>query len=102
MSGHIASVRSYILVFAALLVFTGITVAVAFVDLGVMNTVIALGIAAFKASLVVLFFMHLRWSPALNKLLWLTGLLFLVILLVMTMNDYLTRGWQFRPGPWSG
>jgi cytochrome c oxidase subunit 4 len=80
-------------VFAALIVFTLVTVWVANHDFGVFNTPVALLIAMIKATLVVLYFMHVRWSP---KLVWLTacaGLIWLAILIGMTMTDFLTRGW---------
>jgi cytochrome c oxidase subunit 4 len=102
MSEHVASIKSYIAIFVTLLVFTGVTIAVAYVDLGVMNTVVALAIAGFKASLVVLYFMHLKDSHPLSKLFWVAGLLWLAILLTFTMNDYLTRGWQLQPQGWTG
>ena len=102
MSAHVASIKSYIAIFVTLLVFTGITIAVAYIDLGVMNTVAALLIAGFKASLVVLYFMHLKHSHPLSKLFWVAGLLWLAILLTFTMNDYLTRGWQRQPQGWTG
>ena len=102
MSDHIASIKGYLLIFASLLALTGITIAIAFVDLGVMNTVMALAIAGVKASLVVLYFMHLKHGTALAKSFWTAGLLWLAILLVFTMNDYLTRGWLPQPAGWTG
>ena len=102
MPEHVASIKSYIVIFVTLLVFTGITIALAFIDLGVMNTVAALLIAGFKASLVVLYFMHLKHGHPLSKLFWVAGLLWLSILLTFTMNDYLTRGWQLQPQGWTG
>jgi len=101
MSEHVASIKSYVLIFVTLLVLTGVTIAVAFVDLGVVNTVAALAIAGIKASLVVLYFMHLKYGNPLSKLFWVAGLLWLSILLVFTMNDYLTRGWQLQPQGWT-
>jgi cytochrome c oxidase subunit 4 len=85
--------KTYLLVFATLLVLTYITTVVAFVDLGPWNIVVALAIAIGKAALVVLFFMHLRYSP---KLIWVVvggGLFWLGILIALTISDYLTRGW---------
>jgi cytochrome c oxidase subunit IV len=66
MSAHVAPKSIYYAVFAALIVGTALTVAVAFVDLGVMNNVLMLGIAMTKAALVVLFFMHVRWGTRLT------------------------------------
>ena len=92
MSQHIIPVRTYLLIFAALLTLTATTVWVAFLDLGMFNDVIAVGIASIKACLVILFFMHVKYS---NKVIWVfafTGFMFLAILLTITMSDYLTRG----------
>ena len=92
MPEHITSVRTYIVVFAALMVFTVVTVTVAFQDLGVLNDVAALTIAVMKTTLVVLYFMHIRHSSALSKLVVAAGFLWLIILIAFTMSDYLTRG----------
>jgi cytochrome c oxidase subunit 4 len=100
-SEHVASIKSYILIFAALLVLTGVTVAVAYLDLGALNIVVALAIAGIKATLVVLYFMHLKHSSPLPKLFWIAGLLFFAILMVFTMNDYLTREWLAQPEGWT-
>jgi cytochrome c oxidase subunit 4 len=83
----------YYAVFAALLVGTGLTVAVAFVDLGALNNVLMLGIAMTKALLVILFFMHVRWSTRLTWVVAASGFVWLLILFGLTMSDYLTRGW---------
>jgi cytochrome c oxidase subunit IV len=85
--------RTYYTIFAALSVLTGVTVAAAFFDLGLLNPVVALSIAVFKASLVVLFFMHLKYS---SRLTWIIGgaaVFWLGILLVLLLSDYATRGW---------
>ena len=94
---HITPLSVYFGIFGALMVLTAITVAVAWVDLGTLNIVVALGVAVFKASLVVLYFMHLKYS---SKLTWIVvgaGLFWLVILLAITMVDYTTRGWMVAP-----
>jgi cytochrome c oxidase subunit 4 len=83
----------YYAVFAALLVGTGVTVAVAFVDLGALNNVLMLGIAMTKALLVILFFMHVRWSTRLTWVVAASGFVWLLILFGLTMSDYFTRGW---------
>ncbi len=91
----IVPTRTYFTIFAALMVLTGATVVVAFFDLGLMNPIVALSIAVFKASLVVLFFMHLKYS---SRLVWVVGgaaLFWLGILLVLLLSDYLTRGWAW-------
>jgi cytochrome c oxidase subunit IV len=89
----IVPTRTYFTIFAALMVFTAITVVVAFIDLGLLNPVVALSIAVVKATLVVLFFMHLKYS---SRLVWVVGgaaLFWLGILLVLLLSDYATRGW---------
>ena len=92
MTEHITSVRTYILVFLALMVLTAITVLVAFQDFGPWNDVVALTIAVIKASLVVLFFMHIYHSTRLSKLVVVSGLVWLFILIGLTLSDYLSRG----------
>ena len=90
---HVVPLRIYYAVFTVLLAMTAATVAISFFDLGPMNTVAALGIAGFKATLVILYFMHVRWS---GRLVWLAvaaGLFWLGILLVLTLADVATRGW---------
>ena len=94
MSGHVAPIRLYYLIFGALMIGTIITVAVAFVDLGPMNNVVMLTIACVKALLVVLFFMHVRWSTRLTWVVAASGFFWLLILFVLTMSDYLSRGWM--------
>ena len=72
---------------------TGLTVWIAFFDLGAMNVVAALVIAVFKAVLVVLFFMHVRYSTRLTKLVVVGGFVWLALLIGLTMADVATRGW---------
>jgi cytochrome c oxidase subunit 4 len=91
-SEHVTSVKIYLLVFAALMVFTTVTVAVAFLDLGIFNDVVALTIAVVKAVLVVLFFMHVLHSSRMTKLSIVAGFLWLAILIGLTLSDYLSRG----------
>ena len=93
MSGHVAPKSMYYLVFGALIVGTAITVAAAFLDLGVLNNVVMLTIAITKATLVVLYFMHVRWSTRLTWVVVASGFFWLLILFGLTMQDYLTRGW---------
>ena len=92
MAEHVSSPKLYLLIFGLLMVLTVLTVVVAYFDFGVMNDVVALTIAMGKALLVVLFFMHVKYSSRLTALTALSGLVFLVILLGFTLNDYLTRG----------
>jgi cytochrome c oxidase subunit 4 len=93
MSQHVVPPRVYFAVFAALLVLTATTTAVSFVDLGPWNSVVALGIAFLKATLVVLFFMHVKYSPRLTQIVIAGGLFWLAILLALTLSDFVTRGW---------
>jgi len=93
MAERIEAKRVYYLVFAALMALTAVTTAAAFVDLGRLNTVVALAIAVSKAMLVVLFFMHVRHSSRLMKVVIGGGLFWLLILIALTMADFLTRGW---------
>src|SRR5215213_3799077 len=90
---HITSAKSYILIFLALIVLTVLTTAVAFVDLGAANIVVALGIATCKMLLVALFFMHVKHSSALTKLVIVGALLWLAIMIGFTLADFHTRGW---------
>ncbi len=94
MSEHIVPTRVYYTIFAVLLLCTYLTVQIAYFDLGTLNTIAALVIAAFKAVLVVLFFMHVRYSTRLTWAVAAGGLFWLLILLGLTMSDYLTRAWQ--------
>jgi cytochrome c oxidase subunit 4 len=92
MSEHIVSRKIYFAIFGALMVLTVITVLVARVDLGVLNNIVALTIAVLKATLVVLYFMHVRYSSRLTWVFVLAGLFWLLILMTMTLTDYQTRG----------
>jgi cytochrome c oxidase subunit 4 len=92
LTGHIDSAGTYLLVFILLIVLTLATTAVAFVDLGVFSVVAALGIATCKMLLVALFFMHVRHSSALTKLVLVGALLWLGIMLTFTLADVQTRG----------
>ena len=94
MSGHVSPKRMYFTIFGALMFFTALTVGVAFVDLGVLNFPVALGIAITKATLVILFFMHVIHSSRLTKLIVATGFFFLLVLFGLTLTDYLSRGWM--------
>jgi cytochrome c oxidase subunit 4 len=98
MTGHIDSIKTYVGVLLALLILTGLTTEVAYVDLGPFSVVVALTIAVIKMLLVALFFMHLRHSNQLTKLVVAGGLMWLGILLVLTLSDFATRGWLGVPG----
>ena len=88
----------YIGVWLALVAGTILTYLAALVDLGALNNVVMLAIACTKATLVVLFFMHVRWSTRLTWVVAASGFFWLLILFGLTMQDYLTRGWV--PGTW--
>jgi cytochrome c oxidase subunit 4 len=94
MTGHILPTRVYYTIFAILMFCTYLTWQIAYFDLGPLNAVAALTIAVFKAVLVVLFFMHVRYSTRLIWAVVLGGVFWLGILLSLTMTDYLTRAWQ--------
>lgn len=98
MSQHVDTVRTYAAVWLILLVLTAVTTAVAFVDLGAFSVVVALAIAVIKMLLVALFFMHVRHSTQLTKLVVLGGLMWLGILLTFTLADVWTRGLIGTPG----
>ena len=98
MSAHVASVRTLFAVFGTLFVLTIVTAAVAFFDLGVLNTPIALTIAVGKATLVVWYFMGVRWNTPLTRVVVVAGLFWLLIMFGLTMGDYLTRPWIGVPG----
>ena len=95
---HVDSVGTYALVWMLLLILTGVTTAVAYVDLGHFNVVAALSIAVGKMLLVALYFMHVRHSTQLTRLVVAGGLLWLGILITLTMADIVTRGWVGVPG----
>lgn len=94
MSEHIVHPRVYVTIFLALMLGTGLTVLAAFRDFpGPLNAVVALTIAVVKATLVILYFMHVRYS---SRLIWLViaaALFWLVILFALTISDYWTRSW---------
>jgi cytochrome c oxidase subunit 4 len=88
---HIAPVSMYVGIFFALMVLTVVTYLVTFVDLGQFNLLVAMAIAITKASLVILFFMHVYWSPKIIKVSVGMSFFFLIIMLMMVMTDYLSR-----------
>lgn len=95
---HISSKGLYYTVFLSLIALTVITVVVARVDLGAFNTPIALAVAGVKATLVILFFMGVKYNTPLTKVVAASGFVWLIILFGMTMGDYLTRAWLGFPG----
>jgi cytochrome c oxidase subunit IV len=98
MSDHVSPVSLYVTIFAALMILTGVTVAAAYLNLGQFNFTVAIGIALFKASLVIWYFMHVKWQSHMTKLTLAAGLFFLTILLGMSLIDYASRN-DFRDEP---
>ena len=93
MSEHIVSRTTYFVIFFALMILTVVTYLVAKADLGRFNAVVALTIAVFKALLVVLYFMHVRYSSRLTWIFVGAGVFWLLIMIVLTLSDYMTRDW---------
>lgn len=108
MSLHIVPRKIYFRVFVSLMALTALTTYAATINLdklvGIetfpLNTVVALAIAVVKASLVVLFFMHIRYSSHLSRLVVVAGLFWLAILIALTASDVFTRNWTPVPSGW--
>ena len=98
MSEHIVSPKVYFVIFAALMIGTALTVWAAFQNFGKFNIVIALSIATIKAALVVLYFMHARYSPKRTQLVIICSVFWLAIMLALTLSDYDTRPHEMQPG----
>ncbi len=99
MSEQVVTKRTYVLVWVALMCLTGLTAGISFVNLAQWSTVVALLIAVAKAVLVALFFMHLLYEK--DKIVWIwagVGMFWLGIMIIMTMGDYVTRGFLRVPG----
>ncbi len=94
---HVVPVKLYLTIVGCLFSLTAITVLVAFVELGALNTPVAIGIAILKATLVVLFFMHVRYNTPLMWVFAAAGFFMLFILLALLMQDYMSRGWERIP-----
>ena len=97
MSGHVSPKSTYYAIFGALMILTGVTVGAAFVNLGSFNFPVAIAIAITKATLVILFFMHVKYSSRLTKMVVGMSFFFLFIMFALTMTDYLSRGWYASP-----
>ena len=95
---HHPSLSIYFAVFATLMVLTGMTVWVAFIQLGALGDIVAITIATIKATLVMLFFMHLKYSEKLTWVVMIAAFVWLAVLLGITLSDYLSRGWLGFPG----
>jgi cytochrome c oxidase subunit IV len=96
-SVHVSPLSTYIAIFSALMVLTALTVGVAFLNLGSFNPLVALAVACVKATLVILYFMHVKYSSRLTKLTVVLSLFFVAILFAETLMDYASRG--FLPPP---
>jgi cytochrome c oxidase subunit 4 len=90
---HIVTPLQYTLVFITLLIGTALTVVAADIDLGVFNPIIALAIASFKAVVVILFFMHVKYQSGLIKMTVGAGFFTFLVLITMTLSDYMSRAW---------
>lgn len=101
MSHPVVPTKTYVMVFLGLICLTVLTTAVAFVDLGALNTVVALAIAFSKMMLVILFFMGVRSSSGLIRISIIAGFFWLALLMGLTMTDYHTRTWTPVPDAWS-
>lgn len=97
-SAHVTPIRTYVTIFVLLLFFTFTTVVVAAYDFGFLNTAVALTIACTKATLVIWFFMGVRYNTPLTKVAVASGFLWLLILFGIGMSDYLSRHWMGVPG----
>ncbi len=97
---HIVPIRTYFLVFVALMFGTALTTGVAYIDLGTWNTVVALAIAFTKMSLVVLFFMHVKYNKGLTRIVIFGAFFWLAIMMTFTLSDELTRRWEINPAAW--
>lgn len=90
---HVVSPIIYLIVFFALLVFTGLTVGASYIEMGIFNPIAAIAIACIKAVIVVLFFMHVKYSSKLTKLTVIAGIFTFLTLIGMTLSDYISRAW---------
>ena len=100
MSEHIVPRKVYFTIFAVLMVLLAVTVGVAYVHLGELNVVAAMTIAVTKAVLIILYFMHVRYSSRLSWVWVGAGFFWLVIMFALTFSDYFTRGWLPMPTGW--
>jgi cytochrome c oxidase subunit 4 len=101
MGQHVIPQKVYILIFVTLILLTLVTVDVAFYDFGWLNLYIALTIATCKATIVMLYFMHLRYSERLNWVFVGAGFFWLLLMIALTMGDIFTRGWEPSPPAWT-
>ncbi|MGH9735718.1 MAG: cytochrome C oxidase subunit IV family protein [Candidatus Acidiferrales bacterium] len=99
---HIVPASLYVTIWITLLIFTGLTTGIAYIDLGVFNTVVALLIAGIKMMLVVLFFMHVRWTTGMPRIVMVAAVFWLGIMMAFTLADEISRGWTPFGHPWTG
>jgi cytochrome c oxidase subunit 4 len=99
--GHVVPISTYLLVFLALIVGTALTTWIAYIDLGRWNTPVALTIAVVKMTLVVLFFMHVKYATGLTRIVILAGFFWLAIMVTLASSDELTRNWEIVPQGWN-
>ncbi|HMZ78196.1 MAG TPA: cytochrome C oxidase subunit IV family protein [Acidobacteriota bacterium] len=97
MAGHVVPLKTYLSVFGALMVLTGVTVWIATFDLGVWNAPLALAVATTKMVLIVLFFMHVKYSTTLTKVFVASSFFFVAILFFFTFIDYFSRHLDYLP-----
>jgi cytochrome c oxidase subunit 4 len=90
---HVVPISVYITIFLSLMVLTALTVFAATKDFGPGNTIIAVSIAVLKATLVILFFMHVRYNDNIVRIAVFAGFLWLGVMIVLTLSDYIARGW---------
>ncbi|HVW77491.1 MAG TPA: cytochrome C oxidase subunit IV family protein [Alloacidobacterium sp.] len=90
---HVVGPKTYGIIFGTLLFFTGLTVAASYLELYTFNAVVAIAIACIKAVLVILFFMHIKYSSRLTKLTVAAGFFTFLALITMTLTDYISRAW---------
>ena len=90
---HIVSPKVYGVIFVALLLCTALTVGASYLEMGIFNPIVAIAIAVFKAVIVVLFFMHVKYSSRLTKLTVAAGFFTFIVLITMTLTDYMSRAW---------
>ncbi|MBA3531030.1 MAG: cytochrome C oxidase subunit IV family protein [Ardenticatenales bacterium] len=95
--GHVTSPTTYLIAAGALFVLTALTVGAAFVDLGPLNDLVALLIAGTKAAIIIVVFMHGRYTSGITRLAMVAGLIWLALLILGVMDDYLTRDWLMTP-----
>ena len=90
---HVVGPKTYGAILLCLLVLTGVTTGAAFIPMGVFSPIVALAIACLKAVLVILFFMHIRYSSKVMMLTVAAGFFTFLVLITMTLSDYMSRSW---------